>query len=165
MRILQVGRAVGVPARLAHVTILIRGAAKRAGAAHETIGEEALILWAEELLEPALFEQPALFELAVDLVGVGLVDLTMRAVEAVEVNTEAGEVGDVLFVHLLDHDFRRDAELARSELDRRAVHIIAADVHRVTPRAVERAHVNVRLQILDEMPGGECCRSHTVARS
>ncbi len=91
-RLLQLARVVGGPALLADVAVLVAGAAVRAGALHEAVGQEAPVGLAVELLDRLLVDEPLRLERVVDAVGPAPVLVRVGRVVGGEVDPESLEV-------------------------------------------------------------------------
>ncbi len=150
-RIFQFGRLVGRTALLAVVAVLIFGAALRARAFDEAVGEEHAFLGVEILGHRARRYVPRIVQARVDQLGELTVLIRMRRIEVVEVDQKVGEIGTVLGLHVGDQLLRRDAFLFGAEHDRRAVRVIGADVHTLVAAQLLEAHPHVGLDVLEHV--------------
>ncbi|MOA03297.1 hypothetical protein D3C78_1227960 [compost metagenome] len=150
-RVLQLGRLVGGAALLAVVAVLVLGAALRAGALDEAVGEEHALVRVEVLGHRTGGDMPAIAQLQVDGGGQLAVFLGVGRVEVVEVDQEVGEVAAVLGLHAGDQRLRGDAFLLGAQHDRRAVGVVGADVDALVAAQLLEAHPHVGLDVLEHV--------------
>ncbi len=151
VRVLQFGRRVGGAAGLAVVAVLVLGAALRALALDEAVGQEHLLDRVVELLDGAHLDQAGRLELQVDVVGAGAGLVRVRRVVVVEADVEAGEIARVLAMDARDQRLRRDAFLLGAQHDRRAVRVVGADVPALVAAHLLEAHPDVGLDVFDQV--------------
>ena len=151
VRVVEVGRRVGGATGLAVVAVLVGGAALRALALDEAVGQEHLLDRVVELLDGAHVDQPGRPELQVDVVGAGAGFVRVRRVVIVETDQEAGEIARVLAMDALDQHLRRDALLLGAQHDRRAVRVVGADVPALVAEHLLEAYPDVGLDVFDEV--------------
>ncbi len=155
IRVLQLGRVVDRAAVLARIAVLVLGAAARALALDEAVGQEHRLHRVEELLDRLHVDQLVLAQRQVDLLGervvlrrIGGAPVVERDVEAVQVLRAAG--GD-----LGDEGLRRLALLLGRDHDRCAVRVVRAhEVHLGAVHALE-PHPDVGLDVLHHVPDVE----------
>ncbi len=128
LRILQVGRGIGGTAFFAVVAVLVLGAAFRAGALDEAVGQEHFLFRVEILGDGARGDVPGVPQLEVDLARQLTVFFSVSGVEVVEIHQELGKVGAVFSLHVGDQLLRGDAFLLRAQHDGRAVCVVRADI-------------------------------------
>ena len=151
-RIDQVGRRVGGPTLFAGVAVLVGRAASGAGALHEPVGEEGAGGRVIELLHVAGDHEPALPQCPPDLAAEPTVRGAVGGAVVVEVDLEAGEVGQVSLAHLGDQLPLAAALGAGADHDRRAVRVVGAEIDAVVAAELLEADEDVGLNVLDQMP-------------
>jgi hypothetical protein len=147
----QLGRGVGRAALVAAVAVLIRGAAARAGALHEAVGEEDLLLRVEELGDLAGLHQAPRAQAGPDLIAHSAVVVGVGAAVVIEADLEAGEVALVRGAHVGDQVDLAAALLPGPHHDPGAVGVVRADVDAVAPDHPPVAHEDVGLRVLDHV--------------
>ena len=150
-RVLQFGRGVGRAAGLAVVAVLVGGAALRAGALDEAVGEEHLLFRVEVLGHRAGVDVPGVAQFQVDRAGQLAVLFRVGRVVVVEVHQEVGEVAHVLGAHGVDQLLGGDALALGAEHDRRTVGVVGADVDGLVATHLLEAHPHVRLDVLQHV--------------
>ncbi len=69
----------------------------------------------------------------------------------VEPDAELGEIGAVLFFHVGNQLFRRNAFLVGAQHDRRAMSIVGANIKAFVAALLLKTHPDVGLDVFDEM--------------
>ena len=153
--VFQFIRRVGSAARLAVVAILVGGAAFRAFAFNEAVGQKHLPGRVVILFDRARCDQAVFPQTGVNQVGVVAGFRRMRRVEIVKADVEAGKIAEMLIMHARDQRLRRDAFLLGAQHDWRAVRIVGADVparrYPVFRLHFLEAHPDIGLDIFDKM--------------
>ena len=154
-------------ALVAAVAVLVRGAALRARALHEPVGQEHPALVAPQLRGCARGHRAALLHGGEDAFGELLVLGRIGGVVVVELHLEVREVLHVQSMAAGDQLLRRNALVARPYHDGRAVRIVGAYVNAAIPAHLLEPHPEIRLEILHQMPEmyvpvciGERARDH-----
>ena len=147
----QIGRLVGAPANLAGVAILILGAALRALALDEAIGQEPLVDLAIELLDRAPLDRAVRVEGPENTDRVLFVLRRVRRVEDVVQHFEGAVVRGVLGVEAGHELLGRNARASGVHLDGGSVRVVGADEGHIFARRPERADVHVGLHRLDQV--------------
>ncbi|MCY1363797.1 hypothetical protein D9M69_505760 [compost metagenome] len=150
-RVLQLGGRVGRAAGFAVVAVLVGGAAFRAGALDEAVGQEHLLFRVEVLGDRAGGDVAGLAQLEVDGAGQLAVLVRVGRVVVVEVHQEVGEVGHVLGAHGVDQLFRGDPFALGAQHDRRTVGVVSADVGRLVATHLLETHPDVGLDVLQHV--------------
>jgi hypothetical protein len=130
---------------------LIGSGAAWAGPFDVPIGKEAAIALAVGELEWALLDDSRVLVPLEDELGIAPVVGRVGRVVVVELHAEVGEVPAVLLSDAGDELERRQTQLLGLDLDRRAVRVVGADVNDVPSAGPQEPHVDVGLQILDQM--------------
>lgn len=151
LRILQVGGRVGGAAFFAVIAVLVLGAAFRAGALDEAVGQEHFLVRVEVLGDGASGNVPGVPQLEVDLTRKLAVLFGVGRVEIVEVHQEVGKVGAVFSLHVGDQLFRGDAFFFRAQHDGRAVCVVGADIDALVAAVLLEAHPHVGLDVLEHV--------------
>ncbi|VVM91438.1 hypothetical protein PS647_02842 [Pseudomonas fluorescens] len=151
LRILQVGRCVGRTAFFAVVAVLVFGAAFRAGALDEAVGQEHFLFRVEVLGDRTRGDVPGVTQLQVDLARQLTVFFGVSGVEIVEVHQEVGKVGAVFSLDVGDQLFRGDAFLFRAQHDRRTVGVVGADIDALIAAVLLEAHPHIGLDVFQHM--------------
>jgi hypothetical protein len=150
--VLQIGGAVGGPARVARVAVLIGRVTLGAAALHEAIGEEAAVLRILQLLDLLGGEMAALLERLIDARSVRRVLVRVRAaVAAVELDVETREGLAMALARRRRIRVRRRAALHGRDLDGRTVAVSATYAQHVLACHAHGAHVGGDLHVLDEV--------------
>ena len=150
--VLQVGGAVGCPAHLARIAILVFGATVRTFALDETIGQEEFLHRVVELFHRARGDEfRVVAQLAVDVVRNGTGVFVVGRAVVVEFDQEAVEIRLVLAPYPGDKLLRGDALLVGAQHDRRAMGVVGADVMHLMPAHLLEAHPDIGLDVLDQM--------------
>ncbi|MNQ68867.1 hypothetical protein D3C85_834380 [compost metagenome] len=152
LRILQLGGRVSGAAGFAVVAVLVLGAAFRAGALDEAVGQEHLLFRVVVLGYRAGTDMAGVAQLGVDAAGEDAVLFRVGRVVVVEVHQERGEVGGVLGAHVVDQLLGGDALLLGAQHDGRAVGVVGTDVDGLVATHLLEAHPDVGLDVLDHMP-------------
>ena len=150
--VLQVGGAVGCPAHLARIAVLVFRAAVRAFALDETIGQEEFLHRVVELFHRARGDEfRVVAQLAVDVVRNGTGMFVVGRAVVVEFDQEAVEIRLVLAPYPGDKLLRGDPLLVGAQHDRRAMGVVGADVMHLMPAHLLEAHPDIGLDVLDQM--------------
>ncbi|MNP08085.1 hypothetical protein D3C76_1001410 [compost metagenome] len=150
-RVLQFGGRVGRAAGFAVVAVLVFGAAFRAGALDEAVGEEHLLVRVEVLGHRAGGDVAGVAQLQIDRAGQLAVLFRVGRVVVVEVHQEIGEVGHVLGAHGVDQLFRGDAFALCAQHDGRAVGVVRTDVGRLVATHLLETNPDVGLDVLQHV--------------
>ena len=150
-RIDEIGRRVGGAALLTGVAILVGRSAARAGAADEAVGEEHPRLRIEELLDIAADDEPLVAQALPDLAAQAPVGVAVGAAVVVELDTEAGEVGEMVVAHRRDQIALGASLRPGPDHDRRAVGVVGAEIDRVVAAELLEADEDVGLDVFDEV--------------
>lgn len=151
LRILQVGGGVGRTAFFAVVAVLVLGAAFRAGALDEAVGQEHFLFRVEILGDGALGDVPGVSQFQVDLARQLTVFFGVSGVEVIEVHQEVGKVGAVFSLDVGDQLFRGDAFFFRAQHDRRTVGVVGADINALVAAVLLEAHPHVGLDVFQHV--------------
>lgn len=151
LRILQIGWRVGRTAFFAVVAVLVFGAAFRAGALDEAVGQEHFLFRVEILGDRALGNMPGVTQLQIDLARQLTVFFGVSGVEVVKVDQELGKVGAVFSLHVGDQLFRGDAFLFRAQHDRRTVGVVGADIDALIAAMLLEAHPHIGLDVFQHV--------------
>ena len=155
VRVLQLGGVVDGAAVLARVAVLVLGAAARALALDEAVGQEHRLHRVEELLDRLHVDQLVLAQRQVDLLGQRVVLRRIGGAPVVERDVEAVEVLRAAGGHLGHEGLRRLALLLGRDHDGRAVRVVGAhEMHLGAVHALE-PHPDVGLDVLHHVPDVE----------
>ena len=147
----QVGGVIVVSALVATVAVLARRAALRAGPLDEAVGQKRAGLGVVELRDFLLFDQSGLAQGGPNLDAYFPRFRAVGAAVVVELDVEAGEIGDVGLPHPGDQFLLADALLPGADHDGRAVGVVGADIDAPPPAELLEADPDVRLQVLDQV--------------
>ena len=139
------------PALLAVVAVLARRLALRAGPLDEAVGQEGAGLGVVELRHLFLFDQPGLAQGGPNLDADFPRFRAVGAAVVVELDLEAGEIGDVGLPHPGDQLLLAEALLPGADHDGRAVGVVGAEVDAPPPAELLEPHPDVRLKVLDQV--------------
>ncbi|MNB93050.1 hypothetical protein D3C75_401660 [compost metagenome] len=126
-RVDQLGRAVGGAARVAVVTVLLRGLALGAGTLDEAVRQEHGLFRIEQLGDGADLDLAGRLEAAIDKPGQLAVLVAVGRVIVVEADVEAGKIPLMLLGYGGDHLLGSDPHLLRLEHDGGTVRVIGTD--------------------------------------
>ncbi|EKE16788.1 MAG: hypothetical protein ACD_10C00798G0002 [uncultured bacterium] len=130
---------------------MVFGAAFRAFALDETVGQEKLFDRVVILFDGPRFNQPGGAQFEVNIVGAVAGFVRMRRVVIVEADVKAREVARMLAMHALDQGFRRNAFFFRPQHDRRAVRVVGANVPAFVAGHFLIAYPDIGLNIFNQM--------------
>src|SRR6478609_1676297 len=150
--VLEISRAVGAPAMVARITVLVGSAALGARALDEAIGQKYARFGVEELRNLAFGDVVVLAQGAPDLGAILAIALGVRAAIVIERDLKAGEVTAMSRVHVGNQLDFAAALLPRANHDRRTVRVVGAHVDHAGAAHPLKAHPDVRLDVFDEMP-------------
>ena len=122
-----------------------------ARALDEAVGQERAGHRVVKLLDLLLAHQAVAPQGLPDLLAEGPILRAVRAAVVVELDLEAGEIGQVGLLHAGDEVFLADAFLAGADHDRRAVRVVGTDIN--APLAAEflEADPDIGLEIFDQV--------------
>ena len=143
---------VGGAAGVAVVAVLVRRPATGAVALDEAVGQEQAALRVVELRHVAGEDEAALAQPVEDELGKRAVFLGVGGVVVVVLDAEAGQVPHMLPAHDLDEILRAHASLLSVQHGAGAVRVIGADVEAVVAAQLLKAHPDVGLDVLQQMP-------------